>query len=70
MARPEDADEEVTAMLQEVRTLSKEAFFGEDSVQKAEDRGTARTSMGLVRSAYYVSWGRKYCILGNIIGLF
>lgn len=37
--QPEDADEEVTAMLQEVRTLSKEAFFGEDSVQKAEDRG-------------------------------
>ncbi|CAE7494913.1 unnamed protein product [Symbiodinium pilosum] len=37
--KEEDADEEVKAMLQEVRTLSKEAFFGEDSVQKAADRG-------------------------------
>ena len=27
-------------MLQEVRALSKEAFFGEDSIQKAADRGT------------------------------
>ena len=43
MGRPEEADEEITAMLQEVRTLSKEAFFGEDSVQKAADRGI-RTS--------------------------
>ena len=29
MLREEDADEEVKAMLQEVRTLSKEAFFGD-----------------------------------------
>mmetsp|Transcript_31185 Transcript_31185/g.58526 ORF Transcript_31185/g.58526 Transcript_31185/m.58526 type:complete len:344 (+) Transcript_31185:97-1128(+) len=34
-----DIDEEVENMLQDVRKLSKEAFFGEDSVDKATDRG-------------------------------
>ena len=64
MARPEDADEEVTAMLQEVRTLSKEAFFGEDSVQKSRRSRHSKDKYGLCSKRLLCELGSKILYIG------